>query len=87
MQPRAATAACRCAWSCLPTGWATNPSPYMFFFTSDDVELAGASPETLTRLEGGVVKTFPLAGTRARAAQQRPKTRRLKRVCLPTRRS
>lgn len=47
---------------------ATNPSPYMFFFTSDDVELAGASPETLTRLEGGVVKTFPLAGTRPRGA-------------------
>ena len=68
MQPRAATAACRCAWNCLPTGWATNPSPYMFFFTSDDMELAGASPETLTRLEGGVVKTFPLAGTRPRGA-------------------
>ena len=68
MQPRAATAACRCAWNCLPTGWATNPSPYMFFFTSDDVELAGASPETLTRLEGGVLKTFPLAGTRPRGA-------------------
>ena len=68
MQPRVATAACRCAWSCLPTGWTTNPSPYMFFFTSDDMELAGASPETLTRLEGGVVKTFPLAGTRPRGA-------------------
>lgn len=40
----------------------------MFFFTSDDVELAGASPETLTRLKGGVVKTFPLAGTRPRGA-------------------
>lgn len=47
---------------------ASNPSPYMFFFTSDDVELAGASPETLTRLEDGVVKTFPLAGTRPRGA-------------------
>ena len=46
----------------------TNPSPYMFFFVSDDIELAGASPETLTRLDGGVVKTFPLAGTRPRGA-------------------
>ena len=46
----------------------TNPSPYMFFFVSDDIELAGASPETLTRLEDGVVKTFPLAGTRPRGA-------------------
>ena len=26
---------------------ATNPSPYMFYFSSDDIELAGASPETL----------------------------------------
>lgn len=47
---------------------ATNPSPYMFFFVSDDIELAGASPETLTRLEKGCVRTFPLAGTRPRGA-------------------
>ena len=26
---------------------ATNPSPYMFYFSSDDIEIAGASPETL----------------------------------------
>ncbi len=43
-----------------------NPSPYMFYFTSDDIELAGASPETLVRLEDGVLHTFPLAGTRPR---------------------
>ena len=30
---------------------ATNPSPYMFYFSSDDIELAGASPETLVKLE------------------------------------
>ena len=30
---------------------ATNPSPYMFYFSSDDIEIAGASPETLARLE------------------------------------
>ncbi len=44
----------------------TNPSPYMFYFTSDDIELAGASPETLVKLEDGVLHTFPLAGTRPR---------------------
>ncbi|MBD5560793.1 MAG: anthranilate synthase component I [Clostridia bacterium] len=44
----------------------TNPSPYMFFFSSDQMELAGASPETLVKLEDGVVHTFPLAGTRPR---------------------
>ena len=44
----------------------TNPSPYMFYFTSDSMELAGASPETLVKLEDGVLHTFPLAGTRPR---------------------
>ena len=43
-----------------------NPSPYMFYFASDDVEIAGASPETLVKLENGTVNTFPLAGTRPR---------------------
>lgn len=43
-----------------------NPSPYMFYFTSNDVEIAGASPETLAKLEDGVMHTFPLAGTRPR---------------------
>lgn len=45
---------------------AENPSPYMFYFTSDDVELAGASPETLARLTDGTLTTYPLAGTRPR---------------------
>ena len=31
----------------------TNPSPYMFYFSSDDVEIAGASPETLVKVEDG----------------------------------
>lgn len=44
----------------------TNPSPYMFYFSGTDVEIAGASPETLVRLEDGVLHTFPLAGTRPR---------------------
>lgn len=45
-----------------------NPSPYMFYFTSDDVEIAGASPETLARLTDGRLFTYPLAGTRPRGA-------------------
>lgn len=44
----------------------TNPSPYMFYFSGTDVEVAGASPETLVKLENGVLHTFPLAGTRPR---------------------
>jgi anthranilate synthase component 1 len=43
-----------------------NPSPYMFYFSSDDIEIAGASPETLVRLRQRDVYTFPLAGTRPR---------------------
>lgn len=43
-----------------------NPSPYMFYFSSDDIELSGASPETLAKLENGKISTFPLAGTRSR---------------------
>ena len=45
---------------------ATNPSPYMFYFSSDDIEIAGASPETLAKLTGTELSTFPLAGTRPR---------------------
>ena len=43
-----------------------NPSLYMFYFSGTDVEVAGASPETLVKLENGVLHTFPLAGTRPR---------------------
>ena len=45
-----------------------NPSPYMFYFSGTDVEVAGASPETLVKLENGILHTFPLAGTRPRGA-------------------
>ena len=44
----------------------SNPSPYMFYFSSDDIEIAGASPETLVKLEDNMLYTFPLAGTRPR---------------------
>ena len=43
-----------------------NPSPYMFYFSGADMEAAGASPETLVKLQNGVLHTFPLAGTRPR---------------------
>ena len=44
----------------------TNPSPYMFYFSGDEFEIAGASPETLVKVEDGTIHTFPLAGTRPR---------------------
>lgn len=47
-----------------------NPSPYMFYFSGTDVEVAGASPETLVKLEDGVLHTFPLAGSRPRGTTE-----------------
>ncbi len=43
-----------------------NPSPYMYFLRLPDRIVAGASPETLVRLEDGEVYVRPLAGTRHR---------------------
>ena len=43
-----------------------NPSPYMFYISGDDLEIAGASPETLVKLQDGDLYTFPLAGTKPR---------------------
>ena len=48
----------------------TNPSPYMFYFSGSDGEIAGASPETLVKLEDKKLYTFPLAGTRPRGATE-----------------
>lgn len=59
----------------------TNPSPYMFYMASDDVEIAGASPETLVKLKDGVLSTFPLAGTRKRGADE-PEDKRLQQELL-----
>jgi anthranilate synthase component 1 len=50
-----------------------NPSPYMYFLDlppaageRSRTQIAGASPETLVRLEDGTMTVRPLAGTRAR---------------------
>jgi anthranilate synthase component 1 len=50
-----------------------NPSPYMYFLDlppapgeKTRTQIAGASPETLVRLEGGKMTVRPLAGTRRR---------------------
>ena len=59
----------------------TNPSPYMFYFSSDDIEVAGASPETLARLENGRLYTFPLAGTRPKGKTEE-EDRRLEKELL-----
>ncbi len=53
----------------------TNPSPYMFYFSGDTIEVAGASPETLVKLENGILHTFPLAGTRPRGKTREEDTK------------
>jgi anthranilate synthase component 1 len=44
----------------------SNPSPYMVFMQNDDVQLLSTSPETLVRLQDGILSTFPIAGSRPR---------------------
>jgi anthranilate synthase component 1 len=45
---------------------AINPSPYMYFLAMPEVRIAGASPETLVRVEGRRAEVRPIAGTRKR---------------------
>ena len=43
-----------------------NPSPYMFYLNFGSLQLVGASPEMLVRVEDGQITYRPIAGTRAR---------------------
>jgi anthranilate synthase component 1 len=45
-----------------------NPSPYMFFFDFDDLQVVGSSPEALVKLNGGEASLRPIAGTLPRGA-------------------
>ena len=45
-----------------------NPSPYMFHISQGELEILGASPEILVRVEDGVIDVRPIAGTRARGS-------------------
>lgn len=45
---------------------ALNPSPYLYFFNFGDLAVAGSSPEMLVKVEGKLVETRPIAGTRPR---------------------
>ncbi|MEE4162292.1 MAG: anthranilate synthase component I family protein [Woeseiaceae bacterium] len=40
-----------------------NPSPYMFYFDFDDVQVVGSSPEALVKLNGKTASLRPIAGT------------------------
>ncbi len=43
-----------------------NPSPYMFYINTEDLQLIGSSPEILVRLEDEKITVRPIAGTRRR---------------------
>ena len=47
-----------------------NPSPYMYYLKSNDIEIAGSSPETLAMKTEDTVMTFPIAGSRPRGKNE-----------------
>jgi anthranilate synthase component I len=46
------------------------PTPYMYFLHTDDVQIAGASVETLVRVTGHDIYYHPIAGTRRRGRDE-----------------
>lgn len=48
----------------------TNPSPYMVYLSTGDMEIMSTSPETLVRLKNGHLTTFPVAGSRPRGSSE-----------------
>lgn len=47
-----------------------NPSPFMFYIETEELAVAGASPERLIKLEKNKVQTMPIAGTRPRCQEK-----------------
>ena len=43
-----------------------NPSPYMFMLRLEGLDLVGASPEVMVKVESGLMTLRPIAGTRPR---------------------
>ena len=58
-------------FSCYRAMRLLNPSPYMFFFESGSLKVAGASPEALVRLDRGQASLRPIAGTRPRGSSRK----------------
>jgi anthranilate synthase component 1 len=47
-----------------------NPSPFMFYLRMGPLSLIGSSPEIMVRVEGDLIITRPLAGTRPRGKNE-----------------
>ncbi len=58
------------SWTIYRALRAINPSPYMYLLRGFAGDIIGASPEMLLRVEGGVVETHPIAGTRRRGVDE-----------------
>jgi anthranilate synthase component 1 len=52
-----------------------NPSPYMYYLELDEMQVVGASPEMLIRVEDGHMETHPIAGTRRRGRDEADEAR------------
>jgi len=48
-----------------------NPSPYMYFLKLNDLAVVGSSPEMLIKVQGREALYRPIAGTRARGANEK----------------
>jgi anthranilate synthase component 1 len=48
-----------------------NPSPYMYFLKLNDLAVVGSSPEMLVKVQGREAFYRPIAGTRARGANEK----------------
>jgi anthranilate synthase component 1 len=58
-----------------------NPSPYMFHLAFPEVQVTGASPEVLVRVENGRVMVRPIAGTRPRGRSSDEDARLERELC------
>jgi len=59
-----------------------NPSPYMFYLNCGDVQVIGASPETLCKVEGRKVYNHAIAGTVRRGKTAEGKVHILCAICV-----
>ncbi len=48
-----------------------NPSPYMVYLDTEELQIASSSPETLVKKEGNLLQTFPIAGSRPRGKTEK----------------
>lgn len=47
-----------------------NPSPYLYYLNFPELKVVGSSPELLVRVQGNIVETCPIAGTRPRGKDE-----------------